>query len=59
MLETLYHILFFIFTIFVLFETMYYSIYEIKNLKNKFGGITIIFFSIFCVVFSNIIVFVK
>ena len=59
MLSTLYHIVFTIFTIYVLIESIYYFIFEYKNQKNKFGGICIITFSIFCVLFSNIIVWIN
>ena len=59
MLEILYHLIFLIFTIFVLIEVSYYSVYEIKNLNNKLGGISLIVFTVLCVVFSNIIIFVK
>ena len=59
MLEMLYHTLFLLFTVFVLFETIYYAVYEIKDFKNKFGGISLIIFSVFCVVFSNIVIFIK
>lgn len=56
MLKLVYHITFLLFTIYVLVESIVYSIYEIKNEKNKFGGISVITFSVFCVVFSNIVV---
>ena len=59
MLSTLYHIIFLIFTIYVLIESIHYAIYEIRNKKNKFGGICVITFSIFCILFSNIIVWMN
>lgn len=54
-----YHILFLIFTVYILFECISYSIFEIKTQQNKFGGTCVILFSIFCVIFSNIVVWVN
>ena len=56
MSNVVYHILFLLFTIYVLIQSIIYSISEIKNEKNTFGGSCVIIFSIFCVVFSNIVV---
>lgn len=52
----IYHVFFLIFTIYVLFNSISYGIYEIKKEKNKSGGITLIIFTIFSVIFSNIMV---
>ncbi len=56
MLNIVYHILFLLFSIYILIESIVYSIYEIKNEKNVFGGICVIAFSIFCIIFCNIVV---
>ena len=56
MINLLYHILFLIFSIYVLIRSVAYGLYEINDQKNKFGGNIVILFTIFSVIFSNIIV---
>ena len=56
MLSFFYHVLFLIFTIYILIQSVSYGLYEINEQKNKFGGRIVIIFTIFSVVFSNIIV---
>lgn len=56
MLDIIYHVLFLLFTIYVLIESTSYAIYEIKEQKNTLGGVSVVTFSVFCVVFSNIVV---
>ena len=56
MLSLFYHILFLIFTIYVLIQSISYGLYELKEQKNKPGGTIVILFTIFSVIFSNIIV---
>ncbi len=56
MLDIVYHVLFLLFTLYVLVESIVYAIDEIKNEKNTFGGVSVILFNSFCVVFSNIVV---
>lgn len=56
MLNIVYHVLFLLFSIYILIESIIYSIYEIKNEKNIFGGVSVIAFSVFCVIFGNIAV---
>lgn len=56
MLDTVYHVLFLLFSIYVLIDSIVYSIYEIKNEKNTFGGISVVAFSVFCIIFGNIAV---
>ena len=56
MLSFFYHVLFLIFTIYVLVQSVSYGLYEINEQKNKFGGRIVILFTIFSVIFSNIIV---
>lgn len=56
MLSFFYHIVFLIFTIYVLIRSVAYSLYEINEQENKFGGRLVILFTIFSVVFSNILV---
>ena len=48
-----------LFTLSLLIRIISYGIYEIKNEKNKFGGVTIIVFSIAVIIFSNIMVWVS
>lgn len=54
-----YHVVFSIFTIYVLINSISYGSYEIKSKKNKIGGIIVISFTIFSVVFSNIMVWLN
>jgi len=56
MLSFFYHVLFLIFSVYVLIQSVSYGLYEINEQKNKFGGRIVILFTIFSVVFSNIIV---
>lgn len=56
MLNLFYHILFLLFTIYVLIQSISYALYEIKQEQNSFGGKVIIVFTIFSVIFSNIMV---
>lgn len=56
MLNLFYHILFLFFTIYVLIQSISYALYEIKQEENSFGGKFMIVFTIFSVIFSNIMV---
>ena len=56
MLIFFYHVVFLIFTIYVLIRSVAYGLYEINEQKNRFGGRLVILFTIFSVIFSNIIV---
>ena len=56
MLSIFYHIAFFIISSYVLTKSISYAIYEIKNEQNKFGGNIVIVFTIFCFIFTNIVV---
>ena len=56
MLSFFYHLLFLIFSVYLLIQTISYGLYEINEQKNNFGGRIVILFSIFSIVFSNIIV---
>lgn len=55
----IYNVFFLVLSIFILLKTLGYAFYEIRELKNKSGGITIIFISIFIVIFANIILFLR
>ena len=57
--NVIYNVLFLIVSILILFKTLGYAFYEIKQLKNKSGGITIIYFSVLIVIFSNIMMFIR
>lgn len=54
-----YHILFSIFTVYILLESISYAVFEIKKQQNKFGGTCVILFSMFCIIFSNIVVWMN
>lgn len=56
MLNLFYHILFLLFTIYVLIQSISYALYEMRQENNSFGGKFVILFTIFSVVFSNIMV---
>ncbi len=52
-------ILFLLFSIFVLIKTIFYGIYEINTEQNKIGGISVIFFCVVVIIFSNVVIFLK
>lgn len=56
MLSLFYHVLFLAFTIYVLVYSISYGLYEIKQEQNSFGGGFVIAFTIFSVIFSNVMV---
>ena len=53
------NIIFLIITFFILGNTISYGIYEFKTEKNYVGGMCVIAFSVFSVVFSNIVVWIR
>ena len=53
----IFNLIFLLFSLFVLIQSVTYSLFEIKKENNKQGGIITILFTIFCVIFSNIVVF--
>lgn len=59
MTNLIYNLLFIITSIFILLKTIGYGIYEIKEMKNKYGGITIISISILITIFFNLVIFLK
>ncbi len=59
MTNLIYNLLFIITSIFILLKTIGYGIYEIKEMKNKYGGITIISISILITIFFNLVIFFK
>ena len=58
-MNLIYHIVFIVITIFILFIVIFYGIYEINTQNNKFGGVSVIVFSILVVIFANIMVFLR
>ncbi len=40
-------------------ETIFYGIYEYKQLKNKYGGVSVIALSVFMFFFINIMVYLR
>ena len=55
----IYFIVFLIITLYILLKTIGYAIYEIKEQNNKIGGIVIISFSTFVVIFANIMMLIR
>lgn len=53
------HILFLLTSLYILLKAIGYALYEINTIKNKMGGIVIITFSIFVIIFSNIMVWIS
>lgn len=54
-----YHIIFLIISIYILLKAIGYGLYEINTIKNKTGGIAVITFSVFVIIFSNIVVWLN
>lgn len=52
MFDSLQFILFIIINIFIFIKVLAYGLYEIKQENNKFGGITVIIFSLFVAILS-------
>lgn len=50
----IYNVVFLIITFYIFLRTIAYGIYELKEKNNKTGGICVIAFSLFSIVFSNI-----
>lgn len=59
MLNTIYHIFFLLVSIFIFLKVVGYAIYEINTQNNKSGGVVVICFSAFVVIFSNLIVWLN
>lgn len=51
-----YHILFLLISLYISLKAIGYGIYEINTFQNKIGGISVIAFSVFVLLFSNLIV---
>ncbi len=56
MITIIFHIVFLLFSLFVLLQSISYSIYEYKTEKNHYGSIFFIIFTLFCVIYSNFII---
>ena len=52
MFDSLQFILFIIINIFIFIKVLAYGLYEIKQENNKFGGITVIIFSLLVAILS-------
>lgn len=52
MFDSLQFILFIIINIFIFIKVLAYGLYEIKQENNKFGGITVIIFSLLVTILS-------
>ena len=57
MFDSLQFILFVIVIIFIFLKVVSYGLYEIKQENNKFGGITVIVFSLFVSILSIVSLF--
>lgn len=57
MFDSLQFILFVIVIIFIFLKVVAYGLYEIKQENNKFGGITVIVFSLFVSILSIVSLF--
>jgi hypothetical protein len=55
----IYHVLFLLISVFICLKTIGYALYEINTLNNKFGGISIITFSVLVVIFANVMVWLN
>ena len=55
--DIIFHFIFIVVSLFILIKTIFYGVYEIKTEKNKSGGISVIVFSVFVVLFCNVVVF--
>ena len=59
MITIVHYIIFFLITLYILLKVIGYGIYEIKQEHNKFGGIVVITFSCFVVIFANLVLWFK
>lgn len=59
MVSFIFHIIFTLITIYTLLQVIGFALYEINELKNKFGGIIVITFSIIVILFSNFVVWIN
>ena len=57
MIRNLFNILFLVFSIYSFLKSIFYIKYEIKIENSKAGGIALLFFDIFAIIFSNWIIF--
>ena len=54
-----YHIVFLLISLYVSLKAIGYGFYEINTLNNKTGGTVVISFSVFVLVFSNVMVWMN
>lgn len=59
MITIVHYIIFLLITLYILLKVIGYGIYEIKQENNKFGGIAVISFSCFVVIFANVVLWLK
>lgn len=59
MFNFVYDFIFTVISLIILVKSIAYGIYEIKTENNKSGGISVITFSIFVVIFVNFIIWTK
>lgn len=52
MVNNLEFIAYILFLIYIFVSSIYYAIYEMKNKNNKFGGISVICFTLISVIFG-------
>lgn len=58
MVNNLEFIVYILFLLYILISSIYYAIYEIKEKNNKFGGISVIIFTIISVCLGVFSVFI-
>ena len=54
-----FHIFFLIISLYILFKAIGFGVYEFNVQKNKSGGVIVISFSTFVVIFTNIMVWIN
>ena len=59
MFNIVYIFIFIFISFIILLKAISYGLYEIRNENNKYGGITVICFSILVTIFVNIVVLIR
>ncbi len=55
----IYNIIFLLISLYILIKAIGFAIYEFNTNKNKSGAISVIFLSVFSVIFSNIMMWLR
>lgn len=59
MIIIIYRFLYIVFSIYFLIKSIFYTMYEIYSENNKSGGIAFIVFSVFALIFSSVVIFIR